>query len=264
MRPVAAEVLSIQRMICTGCGAEANASCNCGVSYIPKAVRAAEAVRANPEKSDRAIAAEIGVSGETVRQARKQLPSDLAVDERTGLDGKTRKVPSAADKIEKNCAARWRRHLKKEDEFIGLGGKVGDGVATLIAEECSGEWHLSFWYSDKTMKELGPFASKDEAEHAEAAIHSGVGADKAEVQVLYFNKLVLDILLLIKGHPAQDFIGTNVPLPLLGDLAYFIRDIVAGRRLADGQMGNACLTHDGQPGAPPADDLQIPEYLKRS
>jgi hypothetical protein len=85
---------SIQRMVCTGCGAEANASCNCGKAYMPKAVRAAEAVAANPEKSDRAIAAEIGVSGETVRQARKQLPSDLAVVERIGLDGKTRKQPA--------------------------------------------------------------------------------------------------------------------------------------------------------------------------
>ena len=54
--------LSIQRMVCTSCGAEANASCNCGVSYIPKALRAAEAVKANPEKSDRAIAADIGVA----------------------------------------------------------------------------------------------------------------------------------------------------------------------------------------------------------
>jgi hypothetical protein len=25
--------MSNQRMVCTGCGAEANASCNCGVSY---------------------------------------------------------------------------------------------------------------------------------------------------------------------------------------------------------------------------------------
>jgi hypothetical protein len=31
--------MSIQRMICTGCGAEANASCNCGQPYVPKAVR---------------------------------------------------------------------------------------------------------------------------------------------------------------------------------------------------------------------------------
>lgn len=56
---------SVQRMSCTGCGAEANASCNCGVAYAPKIVRAAEAIRANPQKSDRAIAAEIGISNVT-------------------------------------------------------------------------------------------------------------------------------------------------------------------------------------------------------
>jgi hypothetical protein len=28
---------SIQRIVCTGCGAEANASCNCGVAYQPNA-----------------------------------------------------------------------------------------------------------------------------------------------------------------------------------------------------------------------------------
>ena len=96
---VAAIKVSIQRMVCTGCGAEANASCNCGKPYVPKAARAAEAVKANPEKSDRAIAADIGVSGETVRQARKQLPSDLAVNERIGLDGKTRRMPRQADPV---------------------------------------------------------------------------------------------------------------------------------------------------------------------
>jgi hypothetical protein len=53
--------LSIQRMVCTGCGAEANASCKCGKPYVPKSVRAAEAVAASPEKSNRAIAADIGV-----------------------------------------------------------------------------------------------------------------------------------------------------------------------------------------------------------
>jgi hypothetical protein len=83
---------SIQRMVCTGCGAEANASCNCGVVYQPKSVRAAEAVTANPEKSDRAIAKEIGVHHSTVNEARKQL-SDNPTVERTGLDGKKRKMP---------------------------------------------------------------------------------------------------------------------------------------------------------------------------
>jgi hypothetical protein len=90
--------LSIQRMVCTGCGAEANASCNCGKPYVPKAARAAQAVKANPEKSDRAIAEEIGVSPMTVNRARATVP-DVTVDERIGLDGKTRRMPRQADPV---------------------------------------------------------------------------------------------------------------------------------------------------------------------
>ena len=51
MRDATVTKLSIQRIVCTGCGAEANASCNCGKAYVPKAVRAAEAVAENPQKS---------------------------------------------------------------------------------------------------------------------------------------------------------------------------------------------------------------------
>jgi hypothetical protein len=84
---------SIQRLACSECGAEANASCNCGKPYVPKSVRAREAVEAHPEKSDRAIAAEIGVTHPTVAAARKEVAAtgkDLPV-ERTGLDGKKRR-----------------------------------------------------------------------------------------------------------------------------------------------------------------------------
>ena len=82
-------------MVCTGCGAEANASCNCGVAYQPKAIRAAEAVKASPEKSNVAIAKDIGVDEKTVRKARAELPtSDQSeVEKRTGRDGKVRKLP---------------------------------------------------------------------------------------------------------------------------------------------------------------------------
>jgi hypothetical protein len=72
-----------------GCGAEANASCNCGVSYVAKSVRAAEAIKANPKKSDRAIAAEIGVSVTTVGQARKASGVNFLTPERVGQDGKS-------------------------------------------------------------------------------------------------------------------------------------------------------------------------------
>jgi hypothetical protein len=92
MRPLAAEVISIQRLICAGCGAETNATCNCGMEYRPKAARAREAIEATPEKSNRAIAEEIGVDEKTVRKARSTADQP-AVQERTGLDGKTRKMP---------------------------------------------------------------------------------------------------------------------------------------------------------------------------
>ena len=75
-------------IFCTRCGAEANASCNCGVDYKPKSVRAAEAIKLDPGKSDRAIAAEIGVSDMTVGRARKSGATSVAPEKRTGKDGK--------------------------------------------------------------------------------------------------------------------------------------------------------------------------------
>lgn len=65
-------------------------SCNCGVSYVAKSVRAAEAIKAAPEKSDRAIAAEIGVSRATVQQARgAEQVANYEPPERVGRDGKS-------------------------------------------------------------------------------------------------------------------------------------------------------------------------------
>jgi hypothetical protein len=86
VRPVAAEVISIQRLICTGCGAETNATCNCGMEYKPKSARAREAIEANPEKSNRAIAEEAGLSEATVRRARASSDAPESV---TGKDGKS-------------------------------------------------------------------------------------------------------------------------------------------------------------------------------
>jgi hypothetical protein len=73
-----------------GCGAEANASCNCGVSYVAKSVRAAEAIKENPGKSDWAIAAELGIGSNTVRRAREDSGAPCgAGEERIGRDGKS-------------------------------------------------------------------------------------------------------------------------------------------------------------------------------
>jgi hypothetical protein len=85
--------MAVQQMTCTGCGAEANASCNCGKPYVPKKQRAKDAIAANPHKSDRAIAAEIGVDPMTVNKARHEAGVDLSTPEREGRDGKVYRLP---------------------------------------------------------------------------------------------------------------------------------------------------------------------------
>ena len=94
-KPIPAYKISVVQLQCTLCGAETHASCSCGAIYRPKAQRAAEAVAEHPEKSNRAIAEQIGVDEKTVRQARASTADQSAVDEpRVGLDGKTRNLPS--------------------------------------------------------------------------------------------------------------------------------------------------------------------------
>ena len=59
---------------------------------VAKSIRAAEAIKANPGKSDRAIAADIGVSHPTVAKARSELGGNNLPPERTGQDGKSYSV----------------------------------------------------------------------------------------------------------------------------------------------------------------------------
>src|SRR5262245_14756583 len=83
------------RMECSSCGATANAACGCGVAYVPASTRAREAIAKNPEKSDRALAADLGIGKDSVRRARDKLTGAHApVDEkRIGRDGKARRMP---------------------------------------------------------------------------------------------------------------------------------------------------------------------------
>jgi hypothetical protein len=76
-------------VVCAGCGVEANAACNCGVAYAPKVVRAAEAIKANPQKSDRAIAEELGINQSTVSRVRQRGDADASPAEHVGRDGKS-------------------------------------------------------------------------------------------------------------------------------------------------------------------------------
>jgi hypothetical protein len=84
----------VARMECSKCGAPGTGTCDCGAPYVPAGQRAKAAVAAHPEKSDRAIAEEIGVGKDTVRRARVEATgANAPVDSRTGKDGKVRKLP---------------------------------------------------------------------------------------------------------------------------------------------------------------------------
>jgi hypothetical protein len=80
------------KFICSACGADRG--CQCNAPAVPKAVRAAEALKANPEKSDRSIAEEIGASPTTVGKAREELSSSGQLEDgpRVGKDGKARQA----------------------------------------------------------------------------------------------------------------------------------------------------------------------------
>jgi hypothetical protein len=79
------------QLTCPKCGATVDAKCNCGVAYVPAGVRAAQAIAENPEKSNRSIAAEIGVGLGTVNRERNKATEPNGSDgKRTGRDGRRR------------------------------------------------------------------------------------------------------------------------------------------------------------------------------
>src|SRR6266481_5565577 len=117
-------------MHCSECGVEAAAACDCGAPYVPAGVAAANAVAAHPEKSDRAIAAEIGVSDKTVGKARRATAEFSAVDTRVGLDGKARKQPTK----EADCKQSAPKPVKPDPRIISpkLADRVGRFAHDLI------------------------------------------------------------------------------------------------------------------------------------
>jgi hypothetical protein len=87
--------VAFPKLKCIQCHSEVSAACDCGAPYLSPFDLAAQAVKADPEKSNRAIAAEIGVSNQTVMRARKAATApNGAVEKRRGRDVKRRRQPS--------------------------------------------------------------------------------------------------------------------------------------------------------------------------
>jgi hypothetical protein len=115
---------------CSMCGATTDAACDCGASYVPAGQRAAEAITANPEKSDRAIAAEIGVDHKTVGAARRSVGEHSPPEKRVGQDGKSYPAKSTKLVRQKAREARFDKDKQKTanavtEAFIAA-GKLSD------------------------------------------------------------------------------------------------------------------------------------------
>ena len=85
------------RLRCSSCGITADARCDCGAPYVVAGVLAQQAVVQFPEKSNCAIAEELGISEATVRRARNTGSSNDEPEKRIGRDGK--QYPSSAGRF---------------------------------------------------------------------------------------------------------------------------------------------------------------------
>jgi hypothetical protein len=91
----AAKVLKLPvtvRTYCSKCFAAGTGSCSCNAPYVTAGAAAAAAIAADPNKSDRAIAAVIGVDHKTISKVRKSTGEYSPVG-RIGRDGRTRRAP---------------------------------------------------------------------------------------------------------------------------------------------------------------------------
>lgn len=134
---------------CSECGAAA--SCDCGAKMVPAGTRAAAAIAANPGKSDRAIAAEIGVSDMTVGRARRKAgatnvspEADGASERRLGRDGKSYSPRKRITSDEAVYEAASRRRvfmqcvadcIRKAEQQAGLADAMGDEIDDQIVAE---------------------------------------------------------------------------------------------------------------------------------
>jgi hypothetical protein len=110
-------------LLCSECGAEVKAACSCNAPYIPAGTKAMKAIAANPEKSDRAIAADLGISQPTVSKARKAGDNKLSPAKRIGKDGKRYSAKRSNKKINENG---YNKLQRTTEEFMNNFIKILD------------------------------------------------------------------------------------------------------------------------------------------
>jgi hypothetical protein len=161
-----------RHIFCSDCGAKGEAGCDCGAGYISASAFAAKAIERNPEKSNRAIAEEIGVSYETVRRERP-TDTNVSVEPRTGKDGRRRKMPR---KVTRRAEAEeFGEHPPKAERHIDT--RTGENISRTEAikrEACSDLQARAIELEGEVRElryELGQRPSMDDLRRSDAISH---------------------------------------------------------------------------------------------
>jgi hypothetical protein len=99
-------------LACSSCGATAEATCGCGVGYVPMTEYVAR--RDDGSKSARVVAAELGVSKDAVHRAR-QVSQSATPEKRVGRDGKS--YPATTKRARAKAEQNWP---DMEDASVGI------------------------------------------------------------------------------------------------------------------------------------------------
>jgi hypothetical protein len=194
----------------------------------------AKVLKAKPEQSNRAIAKQVKTDGKTVASVRREMVSTAEIpqlEKTIGTDGRTRK--SKPTKKPKEAVS--ERDFRERAKDLG----------------CHLHVHR-FSRGRKGYTLTNPNGNKEFVKDAEAVIQildaveastTATTAVKTEpatpvnakdIALESFDAHILELIRITKGQKPQRFAKTTVAQPLLGDLAHFLREVVAVRKLADG------------------------------
>jgi hypothetical protein len=170
--------------------------------YVPPGDLAARELAANPEKSDRGIAKELGVSHQTVKRERAKLGvTDVTPEKRIGRDGKRypakRKDPGryalgshaerAAEVAEANpsvaeIAAAYAAHAAEIAKANPTAFAAAEDLAELLMDSCCPplqadvEW-LTYFCDQTRSKRARLLAKLNDAFHADGTLKEEIKAE---------------------------------------------------------------------------------------
>jgi hypothetical protein len=228
----------------------------------------AKVLKAKPEASNNSIAAQVKADDKTVASVRRDLESNSETPnktERTEADG--RKARGRKPGTPKPKQPVNERELRERARDIGCHLHVhrfrrGRKGYTLTNPNGDKEF----------VRDAEVIIQKLDAVEATTTVKTepATPANAADIALDGFDAHVLELIRITNGQKPQLFTKTAVPLPVLGDLAYFIRELVNVRKPA-----NEGADHDASASAEQrkadyaasevADkDLNIPDYWRRT